>query len=146
MSQIEVLVAMAVLTIGILAVCSVFAMGLRAEGQGGRITEATNYARQLIDLMRVNNKAFSGTNGGVPDSSSGVNDGASTRAALDAPPFGNGLMPAGTLYRRNIQVKTTGSGATGDYRNDLRQITVTVYWTDHGSERGITLLALARRP
>lgn len=143
MSQIEILVALGVLAVGILGVCSVFAFGTRAAGQGARITDATARCRQIVDLMRARNLPF-GWTPSLPPGSSGLNDAEASRRDLAAPPFSADL-PSDTGFTRNIKVEWVSQTA-GDYRNILTRITVGVYWFDHGSERKVVLQALHRQP
>lgn len=137
-SLIEVLIAVGVLGIGILSLVAALAYGSRAGGYAGRLSEATGYGRELINLIRSQNIPFN----------SPINDAPSARVALDAPPFG-GLLPSGTSFTRNIQMqrlKAATDGGSDDYRFDLYRVTVMIYWRERDVEKHVRLDALHRKP
>ncbi|MBM4073169.1 MAG: hypothetical protein FJ271_30240 [Planctomycetes bacterium] len=137
-SQVEILVAVAVLSIGILGVCATFAFALRAESQAGALTEAVGYARTMTELIRVNNLPFKQPV--QPE----LLDGANTRRALNEAPFASDL-PAGTPFTRNISVQLR-SNQSGNYLNTVARITVTIFWYDRGTERRYALVSEHRQP
>lgn len=138
-SLLEVLFAILVLAVGILAVSSAMGYGLRGGNQGARITEATGYARRLIDEVRTRDLPFV-----TP-----INDAPSARVALNAAPFGGAsALPANTNMTRNISMsllKAAKTGAPDDYKADLAEITVRVYWWEKHAEKFVELKAVHRR-
>lgn len=140
MALIEVLFAILVLAVGILALASAMAYGLRGGDEGARMTEATGFARRLIDEVRSRNLPFS-----TP-----INDAASARVALNAAPFGGASgLPNNPGMTRNLTMtllKATKTGASDDYKNDLAEITVRVYWWDKNAEKFVEFKGLHRRP
>lgn len=57
-------------------------------------------------------------------------------------------MPANTAMTRNISMNLLKAAKTGDatdYRNDLAQVVVRVYWFDEHTEKHVELRALHRR-
>ncbi len=151
-SQVELLIAVAVLAVGILGVFASFAFGLQSTRFSGQMSQAIAWNRQLIEMIRVRNLAFSPD---IPPSGSGLNDPALTSGVdpeatfrslrdLNAPPFLNDL-PLGTGFKRRIQIRRLSPDAN-DYHNRIAEITVTVYWMDGGRLREVTLKALHRQP
>lgn len=138
-SLLEVLFAILVLSIGILALSGAMAYGLRGGKQGARSTEATGYARRLVDEVRSRNLPFVAP----------INDAAADRVPLSNAPFGGASgMPANTAMTRNISMNLLKAAKTGDatdYRNDLAQVVVRVYWFDEHTEKHVEPRALHRR-
>ncbi len=138
-SLLEVLFAIGIIAVGILAVVSAVAFGLRGGQQGARVTEGTAYARRLIDECRSRNLPFVAP----------LNDGAAARVALDNAPFGGPSgMPANTGMTRNltmVPLKAAKTGAADDYKADLAEIRVRVYWSEKGVEKSVDMRALHRR-
>lgn len=142
-SQVELLIAVGVLAVGILGVCATFGYALRAETHAGRLSEATGHARQLVELIRVRNLPFQ-YDPGMPPADSGLNDTASQRRPLNGAPFASDL-PASTGLSRNIRIERVSTD-TSDYRYNLARVTVTVYWQDRGGEKRVQLVSVHRRP
>lgn len=138
-SLLEVLFAIAILAVGILAIVSAIAFGLRGGQQGARVTEAGGYVRRLIDESRARNLPFVAP----------INDAAAARVPLEAAPFGgaNG-MPPNTRMTRNITMtplKAAKTGAADDYLADLAEVRVRVFWQEKGVEKVVDMRALHRR-
>ena len=73
-SLIEVLFAIGVMAIGLLALFAVFVTGTRANAYGKHTAEATNHARQILEIIRSRGLAFQA--GALPPGpTSGFNDG-----------------------------------------------------------------------
>lgn len=143
-SLIEVLIAVGVISVALLGVLSVFAFGVRAQHTGGRTTEAINYCRELMEVIRLQNLAFQswGTTGALPGSGSGVNDADDTvRRPIEEPFSGNQPVPPNTNFTRNIRIKKL---ATSGYQSNVVIISVKVFWADRGKEREVQLQAFAR--
>jgi type II secretory pathway pseudopilin PulG len=141
-TQVELGIAIVVLAVGILGVFASFAYGVNSVRYGGRVTEASNYARQLVELVRTRNLPFAGAC--PPASTSGYNDPAGTRRDLNAAPFANDL-PANTGFTRQIRIERV-SNDPADYRYEIARITVTVYWYEKSKEKKVEVTALHRRP
>ncbi len=151
-SQVELAIAIVVLAVGILGVFASFAFGLQSTRFSGQMGRAIAWNRQLIEMIRVRNLAFTP---GLPTSASGLNDPPLAQAGdaqtrflslneLNAPPFLNDL-PLGTGFRRRIQIRRL-SDDPGHHRYRIAEILVTVYWMDGGRLREVTLKALHRQP
>lgn len=137
MTLVEVLVAVGVLSVGILGLISTFIYGTQATKHGVLMSEANNHARQLVAQIRINNFPFSTTPvTGLVDASP------SDRTPLAAAPFqsgGGAEVTGGTDFTRNISISYNAD-------NDLATITVRVYWFERGSERNVELIALQGAP
>lgn len=145
-SQIEIAFAVVVLSIGILGVFSSFAFGIQAARQGGQMTKAVSWNRQIVELIRVRNLPF--TVALPPARSTGLNDPTGLEwkdmTEMNAPPFSNDL-PAGTGFRRSLQLRRLSSDPS-DYRYSIAEITSTLVWLENGKPRKVVLRALHRQP
>lgn len=145
-TQIEIAFAVVVLTVGIMGVFASFAFGIQASRQGGRMTQAVSWNRQIVEMIRVRNLPFTVTL--PPARSTGLNDPTDLAWAemteLNAAPFANDL-PAGSGFKRSIQIRRMSSD-TSDYRHTIAEITSTLHWMENGRPRKVTLRALHRQP
>ena len=112
---IEVLVAMAILSIGILAVGTLILSTARNNNNGNVLTEATMLARGKIEEKK--RAADAGP----------LSDGTETETSIDTQ--GN----PGGIYTRVCNISTVGNS---------RQIQVTVSWTRLGRSRSVVLTTL----
>lgn len=146
-TQIEIAFAVVVLTVGIMGVFASFAFGIQASRQGGRMTQAVSWNRQIVEMIRVRNLPFTVATLPAP-ALSGLNDAVDMpfkeRNDLNAPPFSNDL-PAGTGFKRSIQMRRLSTDAS-DYRYTIAEITSTLHWMENGRPRKVTLRALHRQP
>jgi prepilin-type N-terminal cleavage/methylation domain-containing protein len=133
-SLLEVLLAMAVIVVGLFAIVGSVIYSLRMEARAGHATEALFYANQLVDLSKLYN---------LPKNSPIV-DVATARTAVSAAPYSSEVKP-NTNYTRNIQMNWVNPSAT-DYRNELYQVDVSVYWMEQGHEESVRVSALHRAP
>ncbi len=153
-SQVELAVAVVVLAVGILGVVASFTFGLQSTRFSGQMSRALAWNRQLIEMIRVRNLAFTPD---IPPSTSGLNDGPAPSTGTDEARFRNlrdlndapflNDLPLGTGFKRRIQIRRLGSTSAADkYRQRIAEITVTVYWMDNGRLREVTMKALHRQP
>lgn len=139
----EVLIAVAVIAIGLLGTLASLVYGVRGQAVAGAHTQATNYARQLIELVRVRNLAW--PPGTAPPTGGGVNDSPSSNPlALDAAPFTTdfagyrGANNDGRPFFRKIQLRRVSNTVTDpNYR--VMEVKVTVYWYDRTMRKSVTL-------
>lgn len=137
LSLIEVMIAIGVLAIGVLAVFGTLANSVRGESQAARLNDAVLWDRQLIAVIRSSNMAF---NVPLPYASTGpLND--SLPAGIGAP-FGPNFT-AGDGFSRSIAIQQISTD-TSDYHSGLVQITVDVFWSDHGAQRRVELQTVQR--
>lgn len=139
LSLVEIIIATAVLAIGILGVMATFIFGTQATGTGKRTSEATNYARMILESIRINPTDVEGSGASLfPSNLTGLNDSEGDRVTLEAAPFNSAGLPTGTSFKRNVQV-TYPSAA-------IAQIRVRVFWTEREHERSVELIALQSDP
>ncbi len=138
--------AVVVLSVGLLGVFASFAYGMRSSKSSARLTEATNYGRQMIEIIRSRNLPFA--RGMPPPAEFALNDppGLPFEALpnLEAPPYANDFPP-NTGFRRHIQVFRETSVAA-DYRFNLAEIRVTILWMEGDRSRQVELTAHHRQP
>ncbi|MBN9419154.1 hypothetical protein ABS71_14385 [bacterium SCN 62-11] len=130
----EVMVAIGVLSIGLLAIAGSVIYSTRMGGRAGRATEALHYANQMVDLSKLYN---------LPKVAP-IQDAAAARRPINAPPFDMDIY-ANDLFRRNIHMTWVNSSAS-DYRNELYQVDVTIYWFEKNKEESLHVVGLHRCP
>lgn len=130
----EILLASAVVAVGLLSIAGAVIYSTRVGAQAARQTVALQYAKQLIQLSKLYN---------LPRVAP-INDAPSARTAVDAAPFA-GVVSPNANYRRNLRMTPLSSVPT-DYRSQLYQIDVTVYWQDRGREVYLHDSAVHRAP
>lgn len=131
--MVELLVALAVVAVGVLGVFAALSYGMRGIKHGARMTEAVTLSRQLLERIRAENLAF--------DDPSELRDPAAVRRPINDPPFTD--LPA-SEFRRNIFVRRMSNDATS-HENRLMRIRVTVYWQEQGGEKHVQLEGVQRR-
>lgn len=134
---IEVMISIAVIAIALLGTMAALTYGIRGMTVSGKNTVALNHARQIIEMIRVKNLAWQPN--APPLNSSNLNDSSSARVALEAPPF-SADFPAGSGFTRNISIQRV-SLSSADYRYNIMQAIVTVYWWDHEAERKVVQIS-----
>jgi len=130
-SLVEVLIALLVLSIGVLGVTGMFYYISRSITYGGKYSQALNYTREIIDNIRSQQRiTFSGgsmsVSGGVINFYAPPNAGA---VKVNASPFTslfNGDAEAGNFYR----VVSVNQLASSGYQSEIAVITVQVYWRE----------------
>jgi type II secretory pathway pseudopilin PulG len=146
-SLVELLVAFALFLMASIAIYSMLSVGIRATSQSGNTTQAVNFGRHILELIRARNLAF--TQEQIPPSSkSGLNDQLRDRIPLNASPFGesdfSGLSNT-TQFTRNISISRLSSNRNS-FEYNLMKIEVAVYWKEKNQERGVEVSALHRQP
>lgn len=143
MTLVEVMVAVAVLALGLLSLLGALAFGLRASESGARHAEATQHAKRYLALIRQRNLAFA-VEDPLPGVSSGLMDGSSVRRALNAAPFASDFPPNLSFRRRLV---LSWAYPVGDPRHGrLARLESTVFWSDRGVERSVQLVGYAKKP
>ncbi|MEW6280871.1 MAG: hypothetical protein AB1758_19810 [Candidatus Eremiobacterota bacterium] len=135
-SQIELLVAVGVLAVGLLAVFASLSYSVRAGKHSQAMSCAVALNRQIIDLIRSRQ---------YDQDTPGLNDGPQTRRPVNARPFQNDIqVPEGVPdFTRNVQFERLSTDASRP-ESRLRRIRVSVFWSEQGAEREITLEAYQR--
>lgn len=130
----EIAFSLGILSVVLMGTLASVHFGMKSQQHGRYLGEAGSYASRLLEMMVEENRAFSTVS--LPVSSSGYQDAPTARQELNSPPFDSSAygLPAGTPYRRNISViccrASAESGTQYGWKDDLRQVTVTVYWTE----------------
>jgi len=102
-SLIEILIALIILSISLLALASLMATTSRNTSFGGHITEAATYAQDQLEKMR--GASYGAVNNTWVDESGAAN--MTSRSAID--------------YSRTLNVVTSGN---------VKKVTITVSWRD----------------
>ncbi|MFN8609775.1 MAG: type II secretion system protein [Vulcanimicrobiota bacterium] len=139
----EITFSVGILSIVILGTLASVHFGMRSQQHGRNLAEAGSYAARLLEVMVEENRAFASVS--LPTSTSGFQDAADVRQALDASPFNSSSygLPSGSRFKRNISViacrAVSESGTQYGWKDDLRQVTVTIYWWENQRERSVSL-------
>lgn len=145
-SQVELAVAILVLAVGILGVFASFAYGMQSTSHSARVSEAVGHARQLVEVIRSRNMPFQTPL--PPPVSSGLADPQTSEWSrlkeLNAPPFANDL-PANSGFRRRVRVHRVSTDPT-DYRYEIAEIQVTLFWREKDRQRQVEMTAAHRQP
>jgi type II secretory pathway pseudopilin PulG len=143
-SLVEVLFAIGVMAVGLLGLFSVFVTGMRANAFGKHTAEATNEARQILEIIRSRGLAFK-TGSMPPNQASGFNDGTNQVAINATPPLQMAMIPTNSQYKRSITTKRASNDPSSHLYN-LLEITVTVHWEERGTPRSVSVTSLLKGP
>lgn len=128
----ELLLALTVVSMGLLAIAGAVIYSTRVGGQAARQTRALQYAKQIIALSKLYN---------LPRVAP-INDLPASRVAVNAPPFQD-YVSADPQYRRNLRMQVLATDPN-DYRSQLYRIEVSVFWFDRGIERSLRDVSVHR--
>lgn len=130
----ELMVAMLVVSVGLLSIAGAVIYSTRVGALAARQTQALQYAKQIIALSKLAN---------LPKVTP-INDAPADRTAVSAPPFQDQITNSSD-YRRNIRMQPVSTDPN-DYRSQLYNIDVTIYWFDRGRELSLRDQAVHRSP
>ncbi|MCA9778122.1 MAG: hypothetical protein KC800_15440 [Candidatus Eremiobacteraeota bacterium] len=157
--MIEVLIAIGVVSTGILALLAVFVTGTRSNQHGEDLSKAVYYARRISEIVRANGLAFNEATI-PPPQASGINDPAGVFKPLNSdPPIqlatirapklnrdtglpelnGSGDPvpdPGDDKFERNIMIRRSNN-SPADFRYNLLTMDVTVRWVGGRSGDGM---------
>lgn len=143
-SLVEVMIAIFVITIGLMGLYGSMSYGLRMVDQGADSSRAVAYARKMMEMIRARTLAFSAPSV-PPPANGGLNDAPDDRVPLNAAPF-SADMPSDPTLTRNIKIDWVTTAA-GDYRTDhLVKIVVQVFWNYRGQEKSVRLEGWEQKP
>ena len=114
------------------------------------MSEASNHGRVIMEVMLAENRAFASS--GLPDTSSGVNDGPGVSRELNAPPFQASAygLASKARFRRHIEVRNysqvTDSASVRLWKDEVRQVSVTILWHEGGRQHSLEVISMSRRP
>lgn len=147
----ELMIAIFVVSVGILGTVSSLWYGIKSEKGSERRTNAVFLGRELANLVRSRNLPFadpsyftvgSDINDGNYDSDA---DDSGPRRAFNAPPFANDFPTNELNYERRIEIKLM-SADPNSHLNDIVAIKVTIYWDEGGSRKEAVTWAYHKRP
>ncbi len=149
--MIELMIAIFVVSVGILGTISALWYGIKSEKQSERRSHAVFQARELINILRSGNYPFSNPANLVVGSD--VNDGdidndaddSGSRKPFNAPPFGNHFPENPFNFQRRIEMKQI-SNDPNSHLSNMAAIKVTVFWNEGRSDKEVTLWAYHRKP
>ena len=130
----ELMVAMLVVSIGLLSIAGAVIYSTRIGTQSARQTRALQYSKQIIALSKLSN---------LPRVAP-INDAPGDRVPMEAPPF-QSQITASPDFKRNVRMQPL-SNDPNDYRSQLYNVDVTVYWYDRGRELSLRDQAIHRSP
>ncbi len=134
-SQIELLVALGVLAVGILAVYASLTFSLKASRHSDSMARAIALNRLILDLVRSR---------GLDRTTAGLNDGPGQRRPVDAAPFAADI-PGNPPFERNVQIDPVSTDASRP-ESALRRVKVTIFWREQGGERSVVFEGYQRQP
>jgi hypothetical protein len=105
---------------------------------------AMGHSIHIIELIRSRNLDFPAYGTIPPASYTGLNDPPTGRRDLNAPPF-FADFEADMPFQRNISIRRQSTDED-DYRYNIADITVSVYWQENGGERNVTFAATHKKP
>ncbi len=150
-SLIEVMVAIAVVGIGLLALIAVMVTGTQSNQHGADLSKATYYARKMVETIRQDQDGIVFANlPALPNAASGINDPDGVFVKMNTTPpakfsqirsplldaNGNTVVDGGGLpvpdpgddkFERNIQIRRVSNVPTA-YNYNVMQVDVTVRW------------------
>ncbi len=149
----EVLIAVFVVSVGVLGSLSALWYGIRSERYSERRTSAVYVAREMINQIRSQNLPF--TTSTFPAVGSALNDGdidndgddGGARRNFNDPPFANSTSFGITSenFQRRIEMKRLSTN-DDDFRSSIALVKVTLFWNEGASEKKVTLWAYHRKP
>jgi Tfp pilus assembly protein PilV len=148
----EVLLSVFMLTVTLLGLAGAISFGASSAQHGTYVSQATTYAREILEYLTENNIPFTASALLPVASSTGINDAVGVTEALAAPPLDvSGIsFPKASMFARHINtissISTSDPVSTTGYKLDVRQISVTISWDENSKPRSVTLTTFQRRP
>lgn len=130
-SLIEVMTAVAILGVGLLALVASMSFGVQGNRHAEEATQAANLNRQIVEIIRSRNWAF--------DDEYRDAYFADQTEAIYAVPFEDDFERV--PYTRQIRVEILGGGGS---RNNVAKIRSTVHWIEKGVRRQVTFETMDR--
>jgi len=141
---VEVLVALVVLTVGMLGIAAVYLEGLRSSRTAMLRTQAVMLAADMSDRIRANRYVFSGAQAYDPATAVAAANTACDRATDPNSKCTPAQMFANDLARWQTAVQARLPGGTGTVGfaivNTIPTYTVTVSWVESGESVGGTYI------
>ena len=134
---VEVLIAIFVITVGMLGTISALVFGAKAAQHSDRMTEATNHAREVIEQVRSSNLVWANP------LNPALNQTDSARSPLNAGPAPLTNLPSDSNMTRNIQI-IQGIGPDPEMAN-IARVRVRVFFVIKGHEKVVELMAFEKK-
>ncbi|MBS2040703.1 prepilin-type N-terminal cleavage/methylation domain-containing protein [bacterium] len=136
-SLVEVLVAVLMMSVSLLALYAAMTYGVRANHHGLLLSEATNAGREILSLVKGRGWA------GDPNLQSVLNDPVDARLSLNAPPFEEDLAAyASSRLKRNLSVRRLAP--VGTFEHELVSLKVVIYWDEGRRQNSLPLETYSR--
>lgn len=137
-SLLEVLIALVILAVGLLALGNMQVMGIGGNASGQKITTATTLAQDALEGMT--NVPYN-----TVDLRAGV-DGTAGNFDTDYPEFNNGVVAASKTFMGINYVRTYMVDRDYPVAGETMTIQVAVNWTDQaGNAHSVTTASVRRR-
>jgi len=121
-SLVEVLLAVFLMSTGLLALYAAMTYGLKADAHGRRISEATNAGREILSLIKGKSWAAD------PKLWDDLNDPPDARRRLNVAPFQEDMAAyAQSDLRRNLSVTRL---ALNGFEHNIVSLKVVLYWSE----------------
>jgi prepilin-type N-terminal cleavage/methylation domain-containing protein len=117
-SLVELIIAIAVLTVGLLGAIRAFPVGLKASKRSELVSRAALAAQRTLESLKLR-----GWDGLAPGTTTSSDAPFEVAVTIDAPPAGTGADP-----------------------DRLKRVTVDVRWTQDGRTRSLPVVTYLRRP
>jgi prepilin-type N-terminal cleavage/methylation domain-containing protein len=135
-SLVEVMFAIAVLSVAVLGVVGALSYGIVANEYAGTYSEANQLAREVVESVRAEQIAFE-----APGTSIYTDTFDSTKKAIGSPPFDGSYV---TLPDLSGQDRFSRRVTRTEVNPQLTRIEATVSWEQKGAEKEVTVVAFSR--
>lgn len=149
LSMVELLIAIFVVSVGVLGTISALWYGIRSERYSERRTHAIYQARELMNIIRARNEPFNndhlvlGSDLNDGDYDNDADDGL-VRKPFNAPPFTSDFDNE-FQFERSVEMKLVSTNPN-DHRSKLVALKVMLFWNEGDQEKKVTLWTYHRRP
>ncbi len=135
-NALEVIIALAIVSLGLLGVASVYTFGTAASRDSEQLVGAIEAGERLVTLIRTQNKPYET---GFPPAWLKLKAGLAQEepVALNSPPFAHDF-PADTPYLRQIVMEPLGP--------NMVELKVRVGWLREGRQHWIELVSIHAKP
>lgn len=135
----ELLICIAIISIGFLGTLAALIGSQKAVKYGERRTEAITYCRQICEIIRAQGRAWP-----IPPPGDPCQTNPPTRTDI---PLNQGSLfaglPANTRYTKSIRIEAMG---TSGERQFLARVTVQVFWQEPNGLKNVTMVTFSRNP
>lgn len=149
LTLVEVLVAIFVVSVGVLGTSAVLWYAIKGERNAERRTQAVYWAREMLNTIQAQNLPF--VSGNPPAPPAPLNDGDydsdgddnGPRRAFNAPPFENSFPNLN--FERRIEMKVLSTD-NNSHLSQIAAIKVTLFWNEGAKQKQVTIWGYHTRP